>query len=183
MSKSASICHGWRFLDCRVPRKKGNTFKTGGEKKTGAKAQPRYNGFRVISDRVITVLQCIWGGMRKQYKPRSDAEEWSESSLFSTHLTIFTHISREWKCTCLGWLGEAKVSSISCHWGQLRLVYSWAMPAILAAKGRGGMLLVPSVSSLSFIFLFLPCPSLSSPLLSLFSSPFLWETTKNDPQG
>ena len=49
--------HGWRFLDCRVPRKKGNTFKLVG-KKTGAKAQPRYNGFRVISDRVITALQC-----------------------------------------------------------------------------------------------------------------------------
>ena len=49
--------HGWRFLDCRVPRKKGNTFKLVG-KKTGAKAQLRYNGFRVISDRVITALQC-----------------------------------------------------------------------------------------------------------------------------
>ena len=36
-----------------------------------------------------------------------------------------------------------------------------------------------SGSSLSFIFLFLPCPSRSSPLLSLF---FLWETTQNEPQ-
>ena len=51
--------HGWRFLDCRVPRKKGNTFKLVG-KKTGAKAQPRYNGFRVISVRVITALQCTF---------------------------------------------------------------------------------------------------------------------------
>ena len=24
--------HGWRFLDCRVPRKKGNTFKLVGKK-------------------------------------------------------------------------------------------------------------------------------------------------------
>ena len=41
--------------------KKGNTFKlVKKKKKTGAMAQPRYNGFRVISDRVITALQCIW---------------------------------------------------------------------------------------------------------------------------
>ena len=37
-----------------------------------------------------------------------------------------------------GWLGEAKVSCILCHWGvQLRLAYSWTRPAVLAAgKGR-----------------------------------------------
>ena len=99
-------------------------------------------------------FHCIWRELRKQYKPRSDAEEWSESSLFSCHLTIFKHISKGWKYTCLGWLGEAKVSSISIHWGvQLRLVYSWAMPAILAAKGRGGILL---------FLLFLHCHSFSS---------------------
>ena len=45
-------------------------------------------------------------------------------------------------------------------------------------------LVISSVSSLSFLFLFLPCPSLSSLLLSLLLfSPFLWETTQNDPQG
>ena len=57
MSKSASI---WsRLAIFRLPRsaEKGQHFQTGGEK-TGAKAQPRYNGFRVISDRVITALQC-----------------------------------------------------------------------------------------------------------------------------
>ena len=53
---------------------------------------------------------------------------------------------------------------------QLILAYSWARPAILVArKGRGGMFLFSSVSSLSFLFLFLPCPSLSSPVLSLLS--------------
>ena len=26
----------------------------------GATAQPHYNGFRVISDRIITALQCMW---------------------------------------------------------------------------------------------------------------------------
>ena len=76
------------------------------------------------------------------------------------------------------------MSCILCHWGvELRLADSWARPAILVAgKGRGGMLVdsrarpailvagkgrggnvfVSSLSSLSFLFLFLPCPSLSS---------------------
>ena len=42
-----------------------------------------------------------------------------------------------------GRLGEAKMSCILHHPGvQLRLAYSWARPAILAAgKGRGGMFL------------------------------------------
>ena len=55
----------------------------------------------------------------------------------------------------------------------LIFAYSWARPAILVAgKGRGGMFFISSVSSPSLLFLFLPCPSLSSlllPLLSLFS--------------
>ena len=60
---------------------------------------------------------------------------------------------------------------VSCVYGgvQLILVYSWARPAILAAgKGRGNVL-ISSVSSLSFIFLFLLCPSLSSPILAISS--------------
>ena len=52
---------------------------------------------------------------------------------------------------------------------QLILAYSWARPAIfVAGKGRG-VCFYSSVSSLSFLFLFLPCPFLSSPLLSLLS--------------
>ena len=68
------------------------------------------------------------------------------------------------------WLGEAKVSYILHHRGlQLILAYSWARPAILAAgKGIAGMFLF-----LLFLhfhsFSFLPCFSLSSPLLSLLS--------------
>ena len=63
----------------------------------------------------------------------------------------------------------AKVSCILHHKGiQLILAYSWTRPAILVAgKGRGGMLFISSVSSLLFLFLFLLCPSLLSPLLSL----------------
>ena len=85
-----------------------------------------------------------------------------------------------------GWSGGAKVSCILCHRGvQLILAYSLARPAIVeVGKGRGGMFL---------FLLFLPFHSCSSffpvPLFHLFYylfylfSPFLWETTQNDPQG
>ena len=71
-----------------------------------------------------------------------------------------------------GWSGGAKVLCILHHWGvQLILAYSWARPAILVVgKGRGGMFLfLLFLHFHSFLFLFLPCPSLSSPLLSLLS--------------
>ena len=70
-----------------------------------------------------------------------------------------------------GWSGGEKVSCISRHMGvRLILAYSWARPAILVAgKDTGGNVFISSVSSLSFLFLFLPCPSLSSLLLSLLS--------------
>ena len=79
---------------------------------------------------------------------------------------LFLHEKKKW-----GWSGGAKVLCILHHRGvQLILTYSWARPAVLVVgKGRGGMFFISSVSSLSFLFLFLPCPSLSSPLLSLLS--------------
>ena len=84
--------------------------------------------------------------------------------------------------TDLGWSGGAKVLYILCHWGvQLILAYSWTRPAILVAgKGREGNVFISSVSSLSFLLLFLPCPSLLSPLISLLShfSLFLGDDTK-----
>ena len=72
--------------------------------------------------------------------------------------------------TCMGWLGGVKVSCILRHRGiQLILAYSWARPAILVAgKDRWGIflfLLFLHFHSCSF----LPCPSLSSLLLSLLS--------------
>ena len=85
-----------------------------------------------------------------------------------------------------GWSGGAKVLCILHHWGvQLILAYSWARPAILVVgKNRRGMFL---------FLLFLHFHSCSSffpvPLFHLFCylfclfSPFLWETTQNDPQG
>ena len=66
----------------------------------------------------------------------------------------------------------AKVLCILHHRGiQLILAYSWARPAILvASKGIEGNVFISSVSSLSFLFLFLPCPSLiSSTIFSIFS--------------
>ena len=94
-------------------------------------------------------------------------------------------------CLCLhsaeGCSGVEKVLCILRHRGvQLILAYSWARPAILVAgKGIGVDVFISSVSSLSFLFLFLPCPSLFNLLYYLFClfSPSLWETTQNDPQG
>ena len=81
---------------------------------------------------------------------------------------------------------------------QLILGYSCARSAVLAAgKCRGGGMggggggegggggcddVISSLPSLSFISLFLSYPALSSPLLFYLFSPFLWETTQNDPQ-
>ena len=85
-----------------------------------------------------------------------------------------------------GWSGGAKVSCILRHLGvQLILANSWARPAILVAgKGRGGMFLL-------LLFLHFHSCSFFFPVtlfhlfyyLFIFYSPFLWETTQNDPQG
>ena len=90
-------------------------------------------------------------------------------------------------CTPLwGWSGGAKVKCILHHWGvQLILAYSWARPAILVVgKGRGGMFLFLLFLHFHSCSSFFPVPLfhlLYSPFY-LFS-PFLWETTQNDPQG
>ena len=88
--------------------------------------------------------------------------------------------------TCWGWSGGAKVLCILHHWGvQLILAYSWARPAILVVgKGRGGMFLFLLFLHFLSCSSFFPVP-LFHLLYSLFYlfSPFLWETTQNDPQG
>ena len=109
-----------------------------------------------------------WGGSNEHPQSMFWAEIWKISEFFS------------------GWLGGAKVLCILHHRGvQLILAYSWARPAILVAgKGRGGMFLF-------LLFLhFHSCSSFFSvPLFHLLYclfylfSPFLWETTQNDPQG
>ena len=63
-----------------------------------------------------------------------------------------------------GGLGGAKVSCILRHRGvQLILAYSWARPAVLAGKGRGGMFYFVC------FFTFIPVP-LSSLFLSFICS-------------
>ena len=44
--------HGWRFLDCRFPRKKGNTFELVGEKKR----EPQPNRVITVSALYATTL-------------------------------------------------------------------------------------------------------------------------------
>ena len=85
-----------------------------------------------------------------------------------------------------GWSGGAKVLCILHHRGvQLILAYSWARPAILVVgKGRGGMFLFLLFLHFHSCSSFFPV-RLFHLLYSLFYlfSPFLWETTQNDPQG
>ena len=80
----------------------------------------------------------------------------------------------------------AKVLCSLHHWGvQLILAYSWARPAILVVgKGRGGMFLFLLFLHFLSCSSFFPVP-LFHLLYSFFYlfSPFLWETTQNDPQG
>ena len=84
------------------------------------------------------------------------------------------------------WSGGAKVLCILHHRGvQLILAYSWTRPAILVVgKGRGGMFLFLLFLHFHSCSSFYPVP-LFHLLYSLFYlfSPFLWETTQNDPQG
>ena len=106
---------------------------------------------------------------------------WPPASVFNISLGTWRMLMHE-----MGWSGGAKVLCILYHWGiQLILAYSWARPAILVVgKGRGGMFLVllflhfHSCSS----FFSVPLFHLLYSLFYLFS-PFLWETTQNDPQG
>ena len=79
--------------------------------------------------------------------------------------------------TPLGWLGHktSTQTNILHHWGiQLIFAYSWARPAILVA-GKGSYwrnVFISSVSSLSLIFLFTPCSSLSFIISSISFLPF-----------
>ena len=114
--------------------------------------------------------------------------------IIATDQRGYSHALSGLRCTCTnllpsnkgGWSGGAKVLCILHHWGvQLILAYSWARPAILVVgKGRGGMFLFLLFLHFLSCSSFFPVP-LFHLLYSLFylSSPFLWETTQNDPQG
>ena len=102
--------------------------------------------------------------------------------LFVLHVLVCISFLLSW----WGWSGGAKVLCILHHRGvQLILAYSWARPAILVvSKGRGGMFLFLLFLHFHSCSSFFPVP-LFHLLYSLFClfSPFLWETTQNDPQG
>ena len=75
--------------------------------------------------------------------------------------------------------GEGIVYLTSPRGIQLILAYSWAKHTILVAgKGWGECFYFFCF----FTFIPVPLPSLSVSFYYLFS-PFLWETTQNDPQG
>ena len=134
---------------------------------TSTKLQTKYifQGCSVLSDSITKASNCRFEYSKQ--KPCSNST-WIcpfDHSFKWVYARIF--MQEEW-----GWSDVAKVSYILHQWGvQLILAGSWARPAILVSgkgKGRGGMF-ISSVSSLSFLFFFLPCPSLSSPLLFLLS--------------
>ena len=134
---------------------------------------------------------------------RSDSRTFLNASTEIPHLTgmkltqkiKMSHLPHEALCHYMymyesffwgGWSGGAKVLCILDHRGvQLILAYSWARPAILVVgKGRGGMFLFLLFLHFHSCSSFFPVP-LFHLLYSLFYlfSPFLWETTQNDPQG
>ena len=81
------------------------------------------------------------------------------SSHYIGFMVAFEEFISSFRCILCGWLGVAKMSCNSRHWGvQLIFAYSW---------GMRGIFFTSSVSSISFISLFLPCRVLSSPLPSL----------------
>ena len=76
----------------------------------------------------------------------------------------------------------AKVSGILRHWGvQLILASSWPA-SLVTGKGRGGMVLFLLFLHFQSSSLFFPVPIFHVLYyLFYFSSPFLRETTQNDP--
>ena len=84
-----------------------------------------------------------------------------------------------------GWVVRSCHVSFVTRGVQLILADSWARPAILVAgKGREVMFLFLLNLHFHSCFSFFPVPTfhLFCYLFCLFS-PFLWETTQNDPQG
>ena len=129
------------------------------------------------SENLVPVLTQI-----STNKQQNIVEKRRNCSLGAIYFSSFTqYFQYSW-----GWSGGAKVLCILDHRGvQLILAYSWARPAILVVgKGRGGMFLFLLFLHFHSCSSFFPVP-LFHLLYSLFYlfSPFLWETTQNDPQG
>ena len=94
-------------------------------------------------------------------------------------------LSRNVHTSLGGWVVRRCHVSFVTRGVQLILADSWARPAILVAgKGREVMFLFLLFLHFHSCFSFFPVPPfhLFCYLFCLFS-PFLWETTQNDPQG
>ena len=130
------------------------------------------------------------GGPTSLTKPK--ATFWKKLNIVDWGIKLIPHQQQQCKLIAPGirhlskWSGGAKVSCILCHRGvQLIMAYSWARPAILVAgKGREVMFLFLLFLHFHSCSSFFPSLSfISSAISSVSVSPFLWETTQNDPQG
>ena len=104
------------------------------------------------------------------------------------HTSIHPSVHPKWSLHTVnvgGWVVRRCHVSFVTPGVQLILADSWARPAILVAgKGREVMFLFLLFLHFHSCFSFFPVPPfyLFCYLFCLFS-PFLWETTQNDPQG
>ena len=145
-------------------------------------ARAQYKWRTVVKDReILTYLQQPHVSIWIYLKGRFCYQRGIESTRQQLWKGCLSH-----KNTLSGWSGGAKLLCILHHWGvQLILAHSWARPAILVVgKGRGGMFLFLLFLHFHSCSSFFPVP-LFHLLYSFFYlfSPFLWETTQNDPQG
>ena len=193
MYKSPPYLPSFESIGCSVQEKELKIYYQDGS--CGSQ-----HGFLIQTILAISVVQvililptkfCVKWPFRSEEEDQNIGSRWrqwwlswsSDPNKFSyflstCHPDIFYQVS--------GWSGGAKVLCILHHWGvQLILAYSWARPAILVVgKGRGGMFLFLLFLHFHSCSSFFPVP-LFHLLYSLFYlfSPFLWETTQNDPQG
>ena len=107
-------------------------------------------------------------------------------SLLSSHFLVLFCGKGLFRCFWGGWVWQKCCVSYvtgASNWYWLT-VACWARPAILVAgKDRGGMCLFLPFLHFHSCSSFFPVPLFHLYYLFYLFSPFLWETTQNDPQG
>ena len=91
--------------------------------------------------------------------------EWCSQYIAHQIFMFFQGYNTQYTKLSWGWLGEAKVLCIIRAFSWYWLTVGQGLLSLQQVRIEGNVF-ISSVSSLSFIFVFLPCPSLSSPLLS-----------------
>ena len=123
-------------------------------------------------------VEYIWAGSGEKKNICKQQRYWTACA--------YALSCQDLRCTPVGgWVVRRCHVSFVTRGVQLILAYSWARPAILVAgKGREVMFLFLLFLHFHSCFSFFPVPPfhLFCYLFCLFS-PFLWETTQNDPQG